>query len=100
MRSFLQQLAYLESDIIGREAEMGEHVRRLARGAEPIDTEHPAGGADVTPPAEGGPALAREAPLDRARQHALALGGILGVESLRPRHRHQADPPAGGVERA
>src|SRR5882762_10381773 len=97
MRSFLQQLAYLLRDIIGRETKMREYVGRLARRAEAVDAEHATGVAHVTPPALGRTRLHGEAARERARQDALAVRGVLRVERLGPRHRHQAHAPAGGV---
>src|SRR3989440_12243608 len=97
MRSFLQQLAYVLGDIVGGEAEMREHVGRLARGAETVDAEHPAGAAHVTPPALRRTRLHGQAARHGARQAPLAVRGLRRVEGLGPRHRHQPHAPAGGV---
>src|SRR6267378_7226758 len=90
MRSFLQQLAYLLRDIIGRETKIREHVGRLARGAEAVDAEHPTRVAHVAPPALGRTRLHGKAARQRARQDGLAVRGVLRVERLGRGHRHQA----------
>src|SRR3982074_3477836 len=61
MRSFLQQLAYLLRDIIGRKTKMREYVGRLAGSAEAVDAEHATGVTHVTPPALGRTRLHRPA---------------------------------------
>src|SRR5205085_11912641 len=96
MRSFLQQLAYVSGDIIGAEAKMRKHVGRLARGAETVDAEHPAGAAHVTPPALGRTRLPRQPARHGARQAALAVRIVPRVERRRPPHRPPPHAAAGG----
>src|SRR6185503_6653037 len=73
----LKQLADLSRNIIGGETEVGIHVGELSRGAEPVQADHTALHADVTPPGQCSASFDRESPAHRGRQDSVTIRLVL-----------------------